>query len=490
MKPGFALWGAIVCAVAFAFGTECRAATVYVSLDSPNPTSPFTNWLTAATNIQDAVDAANPGDLVLVSNGVYQAGGRVVPPFALTNRVIVSQPVTLQSLNGPASTSILGNPVIGDSAVRCVYLTSGAALYGFTLANGATRTGNTDVFNERSGGGVNCASSSVVLSNCVISNCAAAYYGGAILSGSAWNCLIVSNTAYYGGGAGNANLTACWVAGNTVGDPVHLAGGGGGINCRCTNCVFTGNFAYGDGGALYSSGQIINCTIVGNGAGLQGGGIYAATATNSIIYFNNAPDFTSNYSATLNFCCTMPPFSKYPPGNPTNDPLFVDWAHGDLHLQSNSLCINSGTNSVATAHADFDGNTRIVGRLVDIGAYEFQTPGSILPLAWLSQYNLPLDGSADFADTDADGMNNYQEWRAGTIPTNAASNLAFTSITNGFGRHPMLTWNRVFGVRYILQRSTNLPVFQTLTNAEPQGSTYIDTSATNPVPYFYRIIVP
>jgi hypothetical protein len=152
---------------------------------------------------------------------------------------------------------------------------------------------------------------------------------------------------------------------------------------------------------------------------------------------------------------------------------------------------NAGHKAYALSPTDQDGLPRIVSCTVDIGAYEFQGPGSVISYAWLQQYGLPTDGTADFAHGDADGMNNWQEWRCQTDPTNALSALRLVSEAPA-GTNVIVSWQSVAGVNYFLECSTNLAslVFTPLATdipGEPVVTAFTDTNAVGSGPFFYRV---
>jgi hypothetical protein len=263
-----------------------------------------------------------------------------------------------------------------------------------------------------------------------------------------------------------------------------------------TNCVLAGNSAGSSGGASYGD-KLYNCTVTGNsvtGTNLlySGGGVAnASIVANCIVFSNTAPQMPNYWdSSPMVYSCTTP--LSPGAGNITNPPLFMDPANGDYHLQPNSPCINAGHNAYVHSNLDVDGNPRVVGGTVDMGAYEFQDPTSIVSYAWLQQYGLPTDGSADFTDPDDDGMNNWQEWRCGTDPTNPLSVLKMLAPSNSVSGVSVL-WESVQGISYFLQRGTNLAAeanFLTIQSsiAGKVGTTgYLDTNANTAGPYFYRV---
>ena len=446
------------------FIRQASANFLYVNVNGSAPTPPYTNWSIAATNIQAAVDAASAGDTVLVTNGVYTIGGRNWFGSG-TNRVTLTNSVTLRSVNGPAFTWIVGGHASSVlNATRCVLMNNGSVVSGFTLTNGQAGGGN-----YPSGGGV----SGGIATNCIlINNLATNNLGGGAYRTTLINCKIIGNSAYEGGGASSCTLINCLVLSNTA-----TANGGG---------------VYGDSTSGTSS--LTNCTIAGNSAVSTGGGVNISgggALENCIVYYNTAPSGSNYANIKLNYCCTTPILVSDITCT-TNPPLFVDFNGGNYRLQSNSPCINTGGNTYAPSTADLDGRPRIIGSTIDMGAYEFQTNASGAFIGWLQQNNLPADGSADFADPDGDGMNNWQEFITGTNPTNTASVLAMTSAAPPSGSNPArIGWQGVSTRTYFLQRSTNLTsgfsiIISNILGYDGANLIY-DTTATNGGNYLYRI---
>ncbi|MFH0908505.1 MAG: Ig-like domain-containing protein [bacterium] len=350
--------------------------TVYVS-PLGSHTYPFATWATAATNIQNAIDVGRGGAVVLVTNGTYRLGAQLT----------ISKTITLQSVNGPEQTVVDGN-----GAVRCLYLSgSNAVVDGFTITHGLATNGF--------GGGVY-----------------------SVVGGTIRNCIIASNMASnnlarytqgwgpsYGGGVyftGNGVLQNCLVRGNTAAGTGHYSEGlGGGVFCGAgsvvENCTIVGNIGFGDLNGYYRGG----------------GGIcaYGTTVRNTIVWSNTAPSYPNwlvDGNVVFSHCDTYP----LPPGegNFSADPLFLDEAGGDYRLDISSPCMNTGTNLAWMASApDLDGRDRIIGGVVDRGAYEFDADVlTCAPSADKAEGVSPLTAvfTALVAGTNAQPPSLYYRW--------------------------------------------------------------------------------
>jgi hypothetical protein len=191
-----------------------------------------------------------------------------------------------------------------------------------------------------------------------------------------------------------------------------------------------GGGGYVDWGNISGSDQtfIENCTIVSNSAQTAGGFCYTlqgGTLKNCIIYYNNAnsmpnigydPYWGPRYGYNMSYSCVSPLQSGA--GNIDMNPQFLNISTGDFRLEHYSPCVNAGTNlSYVNGGKDLNGNNRLSGAFVDMGAYEtnqnqlitngkFNTDLS----GWNSYYQSPAAGYASFDN----GSCKYVIYSAGT----------------------------------------------------------------------------
>ena len=372
------------------------------------------SWENACTDLQAALDAARAATGVLVE--IWVAAGTSRPSMLTDPFSSDSRRATFQLLNGVAlyggfppgggewetrdvalhETILSGDiGVPGDDTDNCYNVVRGngtdatAILDGFTIREGRAVEWHQgmDVFITL-GGGMLIQEGSPTVASCTftdnvadhgaalyvhtsgrprVSDCrfvqnTAIRHGGAVsvyvASPMFQRCVLSGNAAGIDGGAANftdatAVLENCIISGNVA---RRRDAHGGGV-CRGTliNCVLKGNSGPHGGGTWRST--LYNCTLVANAAAVRGGGADSSELYNCIVYGNRAPSGQDQYGSTLDHCWT-------------SEPRFVDYVAGDLHLQSDSPCIDAGENAYVTSATDLDGNPRIDEGTVDIGAYE------------------------------------------------------------------------------------------------------------------------
>jgi predicted outer membrane repeat protein len=217
------------------------------------------------------------------------------------------------------------------------------------------------------------------VSNFTIENCSfesnSANNGGGLYAktapGLVRNCTFSGNSAKFSGGAIYTESSGLVIAnsiftGNSGGASGSMTTGGGAIFAKSkgpviTNCTFFGNRALFDanpGAAVYNfmaDTRIVNSIFWGNSA-----------AGNRQI-----TDFPMPLGITEHCNIDQDGFEATN-GNIRSDPLWVDPALGDFRLQDGSPCIDAGTEDLdELPDYDLDGNPRISGLTVDMGAFEF-----------------------------------------------------------------------------------------------------------------------
>ena len=333
---------------------------------------------------------------------------------------------------------------IADATFRNLIITGNSAqangggmytYYGSPTLTNVVLNGNT----SSQGGGMFINGRTPSLTNVTFRSNTASYGGGLVVFESnamLTNAVFKLNEAYTGGGGlyitnfANPTLTNA-VFDNNQGDYQ-----GGGLHADTMskptlyNAVFIGNISQNGGGMSSQGSQVnlVNATFNGNAAS-QGGAVYTdnngssssdvPTLTSSLLWGNDAstgPEIYNNRgSASVSYSIVQGGYTGM--GNLNADPKFIspvdpntnNTTNANMRLQPTSPAINVGDPNAAIPPlpaTDPDGNGRIAGGRVDMGAYEVQTLDTTPPDTSLS--TTPADPtnstSASFIFTGADNL--------------------------------------------------------------------------------------
>ena len=342
---------------------------------------------------------------------------------AQENGRVLEQPTNFTTLTIWSNFTIQNGKLTAASSVPANNLGSGVALGKKGQVKHCLIQNNTFSYNGNCmGGGVGNdavdAATDVCAEDCIIRNNCATHGGGARVRGSLLNCLIENNNTNNSvkkGPAGGVHLQAGRMVGCIVRN--NLSGGDtGGVRLygkgQLINCLIIGNTATGAVGGIgieSANSDVIGCTVVdnnqlGSSATTSKCGISCGATSdngtkiaNNVVWGNkhNGVVQTAQVYYISHYAAGNRVYNAIAHQNTTNGiklsmnndeddtyldgdsneqtglaPHFADPANGDYRLTDESPMLNKGLDDVTLVSVDLDGNTRIVGAHVDIGAYE------------------------------------------------------------------------------------------------------------------------
>ena len=319
--------------------------------------------------IQDAIDAASPGDIVYLTSGIYQFSGDVSPTNHSSKTAGIQMKPGITLMGEGADKTVID---VNGYAFAAIVDADNSIIEGLTIINSGSLAWRYVVLLE---------SDSSKIRSCVIKGGATGIYVGFGDSYPSTNSQIQNNVII------NNSDSGIWLM--------------SGSNISIYNNTIANNNEKGFFGWL-GSAQMVNNIIANNGIGVK-------SYDNPSTFRNN--DVYSNNSGNYAWISDQTGIS----GNISENPSFVNSSTGNYALNSGSPCINTGSN-VGTPYN---------GSAPDMGAFEYGGTGTIQVTSNHTDASFALKGPS--GTYNGSGTN----WSMSALPTGIYS-ITFFPIANSY----------------------------------------------------------